>query len=149
MKKLHGKIHCALQTSGFAAEEVFEKVLSACDYVLFDLKLFDEEKHKKYCGENNRLILENYKLLSKSGKEFITRVPLISTVTDTEENIASIAAFMSSLSVKKVELLPYNKLTGSKYSSLLRKYGPSFDEAVPVSPREDIFRSFGISARVL
>ncbi len=148
MELLRGKIHCALQTSAFAPEETFKKVLSLTDLVLCDLKLFDEEKHKLFCGASNKPVLNNYKILAESGKDFITRIPLIPGVTDTEENLSSIASFMSDLQVKKVELLPYNKLTGSKYSPLLRKYVPPFDEKKEVSFRTEIFGSYGIETKI-
>lgn len=149
MRLLRGKVHCALQTSGYADEDVFKKVLEECDYVLFDLKLFDEEEHKKYCGKSNDKILRNYELLVASGKDFITRIPMIPGVTDTEKNIRALAGFMSELGVKKAELLPYNKLTGSKYSSVMREYTPSFDGSKEVNFRTETFLPFGIETKVL
>ena len=149
MRSLRGEVHCALQTSGYADEDVFKSVLAECDYVLYDLKLFDKEEHEKYCGKSNDKILRNYELLAASGKEFITRIPLIPGVTDTEKNLSAIASFMRENGTKKAELLPYNKLTGSKYSVLLRKYEPSFTETKDVSFRTEIFLSCGIETRIL
>ena len=68
-------------------------------------------------------------------------------MTDTEENLASIASFMQSCGVNYVEVLPYNKLTGSKYSSLLRTYAPAFDEARACNIGYEIFQSHGITVR--
>ncbi|MBQ5926473.1 MAG: glycyl-radical enzyme activating protein, partial [Clostridia bacterium] len=106
-------VSVALQTSGYAERETFEKALSVCDYVLFDLKVMDEEGHRRYCGVSYRKIKENYRLLAESGKKFVTRVPLIPGVTDTKENLTAIAEFMRENGVGYVEVLPYNKLAGS------------------------------------
>ncbi len=146
---LRPKVHCALQTSGCAAEETFQKVLACCNFVLYDLKLMDKNQHVRYCGVDNELILKNYETLASSGKDFVTRLPLIPGVTDTEDNITAVASFMQRLSVDKIELLPYNKLTGSKYSSLMRKYTPSFDGNIAPSPRVKIFTGRGIQVKVL
>ncbi|MBQ8345065.1 MAG: glycyl-radical enzyme activating protein, partial [Clostridia bacterium] len=40
----------ALQTTGYAPSATFERALSVCDYVLYDLKLMDPAAHKAVCG---------------------------------------------------------------------------------------------------
>ena len=144
---LRKKVHRALQTCGYTDAEKFKKLLLECDFVLYDLKLMDEKSHTEYCGAGNVLILENYRTLVNSGVPFVTRIPLIPSVTDTEENLEAIAKFISRLGVKYVELLPYNKMAGSKYGGLLREYTPNFNEAKEVYFGENIFSSFGIEAK--
>ena len=146
---LEGQLHRAVQTSGFAPEEVFGRVLSCCDYVLFDLKLMDEEKHRYYCGQSNEPILKNYRTLAQSGKDFITRIPLIPTVNDTVENLTKTAELMAELDVHRVELLPYHKLTGSKYAMTGRVYAPEFDENILPQPHLEIFEKYNIEVSVL
>ena len=41
------QIHCAIETSGYASEDVFRKVLENVDFVLFDCKHTNDELHKK------------------------------------------------------------------------------------------------------
>ena len=149
MKMLRGKTNRALQTCGFADSEAFLRVLEETDFVLYDLKHMNSEIHKHYTGVGNEQILENYKLLVKSGKEFITRIPLIPTVNDTEENIRETAIFMSNLGVNKIELLPYNKMAGSKYLLMGRKYTTDFDGDVTPQPRIEIFKQYGIEVKIL
>ena len=144
---LEGKVHRALQTSGFAPEKDFSRALMLTDYVLFDLKIMDSKMHEKFCGADNTLIHENYKTLVQSGKPFVTRIPLIPTVTDTEENLEAIAAFISTLGVNYVEVLPYNRLAGSKYPGLLREYSPGFAPDRPSHTGEAIFARYGITAK--
>lgn len=140
------KVNRAVQTCGFAPSEVFESVLEACDYMLFDLKLANSDLHKRYTGVPNERILQNFATLSSSGKKFVVRVPMIPTVIDTEENIRGICEILLKNGVKYVELLPYNKLAGAKYSLVDREYMPSFDACAESNMRFDIFAEYGIKA---
>ncbi len=144
---LEGRTNRAVQTCGFCQPKIFEQVLANCDYMLFDIKLVDDAMHQKYTGVSNELILENFRTLAASGKAFVIRTPLIPSVSDTEENIEAIAALLEQSGVKYIELLPYNKMAGSKYRLVGREYEPSFDANVPVSIRTDIFNEYGIEAR--
>lgn len=146
---LDGKTNRAVQTCGYCSAAVFDRVLEACDYMLFDVKLVDGAMHKKYTGVSNALILENLRRLAKSGKAFVIRTPLIPTVTDTEENMRGIAELLSENGVKYIELLPYNKMAGSKYKLVGREYEPSFDGSIPVSIRTEIFAEYGIEAKII
>jgi pyruvate-formate lyase-activating enzyme len=50
------------------------------------------------------------------------RVPLIPGITDTEENLYAITAFMREVGLGSVALLPYNTSAGAKYEWLDRAY---------------------------
>jgi pyruvate formate lyase activating enzyme len=109
----------ALDTSGFASWEVLERIARKCDLVLYDLKIMDDVKHKKYTGVSNRLILDNLKKLASAGKEIWVRVPIIPGVNDDEKNIQSMARFLRPLpNIKRVSLLPYHKGGCEKYINL-------------------------------
>lgn len=105
-------LHKALQTSGYAPQEIFGRVLEHMDYVLFDMKLADPEEHRFYTGVDNGPILKNYQLLLESGKPHVVRVPLIPGVTDREENLRKIGQLTKD---SHVELMRYNPLAGAKY----------------------------------
>ena len=146
---LCSKLHRAVQTSGYAHESVFRQVLDRADYFLFDLKIYHDEKHKKYTGVSNEQIHKNFRALAKSGKDFVVRIPLIPTVTDTAENIRGLCGLMAENGVKYAELMPYNKMAGGKYKMLLREYSPDFDGKAQVNFRRDIFESLGIETYIL
>jgi len=114
-----GRIHKALQTSGYADPEVYRRVVDKFDYIMQDIKLVDEEQHIKYTGVSNQKILQNIAYLKTSGKEFLFRVPMIPGITDTEENLAAIAKLTEGY---PVEYLKYNDLAGAKYEMLGMKY---------------------------
>lgn len=143
---LEGKTNRAVQTCGYCSPSVFDKVLKNCDYMLFDIKLVDEELSKRYTGVSSAPILQNFRTLASSGKKFVIRTPLIPGVTDTEENINAIARLLAENGVKYIELLPYNKMAGSKYRLAGKDFDPSFDETVPVVIRTEIFNQYGIEA---
>lgn len=146
---LRGKTNVALQTSGYAPTEVFERVIAACDFVLYDLKLMDGTLHQTYTGVDNATILENYSRLVKSGVKFCTRLPLIPGVSDTEANIRATASFLKKHGVGDIELLPYNKMAGGKYGMLGREYRPAFDTERNPRFREEIFHQYGIEVKIL
>lgn len=143
------KLHKAIQTTGFCDKNTFEDILSLCDYVLYDLKHMDSKIHEKYTGVSNTQILENYRTLAASGKEFITRIPLIPGVNDTEENITAVCEFLAENNVNKIELLPYNKAAGAKYKLVGRKYVVDFDPTADPTVQTGIFEKYNIEVKVL
>ena len=108
-------IHTAIQTSGYADEETYKRVVSKFDFVMQDIKLVDEDAHIRYTGVSNEKILKNIGWLKKSGKEFLFRVPMIPGITDTKENSEAIASITQGY---PVEYLPYNNMAGAKYKML-------------------------------
>lgn len=62
-------------------------MLPFLDLVMFDIKIFDEEAHRRWTGVSNRQILENAKKVAASGKPYLVRTPVIPGVNDTEEEI--------------------------------------------------------------
>ena len=149
LQRLEHIVNRAVQTCGFASEMVFRDVLKCCDYMLFDLKHMDPQKHFYYCGQDNTQILNNYRILAVSGKPFITRIPLIPTVNDTEQNIIATAKMLQELHVHEIEILPYHCLTGSKYTLAGRVYQPEFDEHTVPNPHLDIFEHYEIEVKIL
>lgn len=143
---LEGKTNRAVQTCGYCSPSVFAKVLDNCDYMLFDIKLVDEALHKRYTGVSNSAILQNFRTLVSSERKFVIRMPLIPTVTDTEENIEAVACLLEQNGINYIELLPYNKMAGSKYRLAGKVYKPSFDESIPVTIRTELFAKHGIKA---
>ena len=97
-------------------------MLEHTDLVLYDIKHMDPAKHKELTGVDNRLILENARMIAAMGKPMIIRVPLIPGHNDSQENIKALAEFMLSLGLKRVDLLPYHSLGKIKYQRLGMEY---------------------------
>lgn len=149
MELLHGKIPLAIQTSGYCENEKFKNILKLADYILFDLKLIDRERHILYTGVDNRPILRNFGTLCACGVPYVVRVPLIPSVTDTAENIESIARLMKENGADYVELLPYNKMAGAKYSLSGREYKPTFDGNAEIKTHTEIFDNYSIKVKIM
>jgi pyruvate formate lyase activating enzyme len=115
-------IHTALDTSGFVKPEILKKVLEHTNLVLYDIKHMDPAKHKELTGVDNRLILDNARMIAAMGKPMIIRLPLIPGHNDSTENLKALAEFMLSLGLKKVDLLPYHSLGKIKYQRLGMEY---------------------------
>jgi len=146
---LEGKLHRAIQTSGFGAPQQFEETLKHCELVLFDVKLLDAEKFSYWCGGDISPILTNFRTLCASKVPFTVRVPLIPTVTDTAENLEAIAALLEQNGIEYVELLPYNRFAGGKYAFAGKVYDPGFNEDISPQIRGEIWNNHGIEVRVL
>jgi pyruvate formate lyase activating enzyme len=109
-------INTAVDTSGYTPFENIEKIYDSTDLFLFDLKIFDDEKHIKFTDVSNKLILSNIKKLTDIGNKTIVRIPLIPGITDTNKNLLEVSRFVSTLkNIKQIDLLPYNKISESKY----------------------------------
>ena len=148
-KRLKGKVHVAIETSGYADGEKFRELLGYVDLVMFDLKIIDKKLFREYIGTDNDRILENFGILAESGVKFIPRTPLIPGVTDTPENLNAIAELVAKTNADHVELLPYNKMAGSKYKMLNKNYNPKFDETKTLNVATEIFEKYGIKTKVM
>ncbi|NOY50734.1 MAG: glycyl-radical enzyme activating protein [Chlorobi bacterium] len=128
------KIHRCLDTTGFARRELFEKFVENTDLFLFDLKLVDRGKHLKFTGRDNKIIISNLKYLSKINKEIIIRIPFIKGVNNSIKDINEMAALITSLPNKplEIDILPYHDIAKIKY----QKLGDNYDEGKMSSPDE-------------
>lgn len=132
-------IHTCIETSGYAAESALRQVLPYTDFVLYDLKYLNSEKHRQYTGKPNSLILSNAKIMAASGVETLFRMPLIPGINDSLQNIKETADFLHGLgnNALRIELMPYHRLGKGKYESLDRQYRLSG----LLSPEPDIVES--------
>lgn len=111
------QIHRAIDTTGHATYETLMSIAGHTDLFLFDLKMMDSDKHKKYTGVSNRLILDNLSHLARQGADIIIRIPLIPGVNDDAENLDRTGSFLQRLpAVTKVDILPYHDFQKSKYN---------------------------------
>ena len=117
-------IGTAMESMGCAKWEAIGGILPYLDHYLMDIKHMDSEKHKRFTGKGNELMLENAKKIAASGQTFLSiRVPVIPTFNDTPEEIRAIARFADALpGVEEIYLLPYHRLGQDKYAGLGRVY---------------------------
>ena len=107
--------------------ETVEKVLPWLDHLYCDIKLMDDSTHVQHTGISNAGIFENLARTAdaRPSLPITVRTPLIPGITDTDENIRSIAAWLAAhVPGATYELLNYNPLAESKFQQLSRTYLP-------------------------
>ncbi len=135
-------VSTAVDTCGYVSRESIAKTIPFCDLYLYDIKCADPDLHKKNTGADNKLIIDNLKFLSKSGKRIWIRVPVIPGVNDSLEEITDIASVVRDCGgIEKVTLMPYHTLGKSKYETL--GYKQAYDSDKGVS-KEDLKRLSGV-----
>lgn len=115
-------LHIALDTTGFAAWSKLSKIMPYVDLFLYDLKYYDSKRHLKLTGVDNTVILANLERLKKHGKEIEVRMPIIPGYTDDRADVQRRIAFVRSLGIERMTLLPYNAAAGSKYRIIGKEY---------------------------
>jgi len=112
-------VNTALETCGYTESELFEMILPFVDTFLYDIKESDPALHVKYTGVDNKLIMENLRLIAGHGKSIILRCPIIPGINDRADHFEQLA-LMSKLypCIEGVEIMPYHKLGVSKNTRL-------------------------------
>ena len=147
------KLHRTVDTCGFTDTKILLKVAEHTDLFLFDLKLMDAKKHKKWTGVNNKIILENLKVLAEQGANINIRIPLIRNVNADFNCLSQMAEFIAKLPGKKpnVNLLPYHNIAANKYTKLGSVY-KGLNMAEPTEEEQtraiSIFKKSGIIAEI-
>lgn len=143
-------VHKAIETCGYCEPEVFRQIIDKLDYIIMDIKIADSGLHRRYTGVGNELIMHNLEQLKASGKPYLVRIPVIPGVNDTEENYAATARLLqNSPNLERVELLPYHKTAGAKYSMVNREYTPDFDTLATPNLDASIFAKYGVSCTIM
>ncbi|MBN1803470.1 MAG: glycyl-radical enzyme activating protein [Candidatus Lokiarchaeota archaeon] len=118
-------ISTALDTCGYASQQIYEKLMPYVDIVLLDLKVFDSDKHEQFTGVPNQTILRNAEWISdyvnQHGKKIWIRTPLIPNYTATDDNVRKIGEFIVN-NLKNIpeqwDLLSFNKMCEASYFRL-------------------------------
>ena len=146
-------LHRVVDTAGIAPVETILEVAKHTDLFLFDLKMMDSSRHKKWTGANNEIILGNLTALAEAGARIIIRIPVIKGVNHDSENIEQTARFVAGLpgDAKTVNLLAYHNIAANKFLKL----GEAYDEAGMSEPDSAVlkrivatFAGHGVTATV-
>jgi pyruvate formate lyase activating enzyme len=169
LKRLKSEnIHTAVDTSGIMPFEYYERIYKYTDLFLYDIKLFDEYKHKIFTGCSNDIIIDNLKKLaalysntdiktsfesiltdknksnlynnSDTNRGINIRLPIIEGVNADDDHINSIIKLISGLGIKSINLLPYHNISEHKYKNLNKQYqGDGMD--VPSEEKMNSFKN--------
>ena len=125
VKALHREgVDVTIDTCGQAPWSSYEAIMPYVHTWLYDVKVMDEEKHKKYIGMSNKVILDNLKGLAKGGARLYIRIPTVKEVNGDHESMQAIIDFLKENDVRppQVNLLPYHSTGSHKYGKLGREY---------------------------
>jgi pyruvate formate lyase activating enzyme len=116
-------IHTTLDTTGYAAANIFKSIIPIVDLFLYDLKFIDDSLHQKYTGVSNENILKNFHTLIGNQKPIIIRFPVIPGITDDKLNIEALLSYIARIqtSLLGIDLLPFHKIAGHKYTKLQKE----------------------------
>ena len=96
-------------------------MLEYVDLVLYDVKHIDDEKHKRYTGVSNQLIISNLKNILKIKQDILIRVPVVPGFNDAD--IKMIEEFVGSIkNGAGIEYINYHEYGKFKYRLLGRNY---------------------------
>lgn len=118
-------ISIVVDTCGYVPYDNFERINKKVSMYLYDLKHADSEKHKKFTGVDNKLILENLRKLSEAGVRINLRIPLIDGVNTDDESVEGFLEIAKKVNLFKVNLLPYHDMGKDKYRRLEMAYDES------------------------
>jgi pyruvate formate lyase activating enzyme len=147
------ELHTALDTSGFASWEVFERILPDTSLVLYDLKHTDPALHLKYTGAPLAPILRNLERLAERGIPIWLRVPVVPGINDDEDNFRRVAELAARLTnVRQVNLLAYHPTAAGKYERMGRTYRLSETCApgeIQMNQLAGLLRSYGLEVKIV
>ena len=115
-------IRSAVETTGCAAPERFERFLPLPDLFLFDFKHYDRKIHREGTGMYNDVIVGNLRAVVRAGKPVIARIPVIPHFNTGIRHARGLAAALADIGVRDVHLLPFHQFGEKKYEELGLEY---------------------------
>ena len=141
-------IHTAIETSGYAPDEVFDEMRKTVRLVMMDWKVSDPEAFRFWTGVSQEPVRAHLEALCAGETPFIVRMPVIPGVNDRKEHFATVADIIQGApKLIRVELLPYQKAAGAKYAMVGMEYRPGFDESPVPRMFPEVFEQRGIRVR--
>lgn len=105
-------INVCIETNGSSSKlrELSENI----DYLIIDLKHFDDDEHKKWVGASNRSVKENIEYFLESGRQLHIRIPVINGVN---ADPAGFADYFRQLDTRNAvfEFLAYHEFGKDKW----------------------------------
>jgi len=137
-------IHTCVESALLCKRETLDMILPLCDFFITDIKAMDDEVHKKYTGQSNKVILENIKYVASKNIPLIIRIPVIPGVNDNDENMDATADFiLNELNNRpvQIQLLRFKKLGEEKYKTIGLEYRMT-DTNVEREAFEEVIKGF-------
>lgn len=134
------KIHVVIETAGNVLPEIMIEAVKYTDLFLYDIKIWDDMKHREYCKCTNKRIIENLHVLKNENANVQVRIPVIPTINDDENEIIHIVENIKKIGFCIPELLIFNTFGAFKYDALDRIY--QFINTKKITPEKmDFFKN--------
>ncbi|GIH95113.1 pyruvate formate-lyase-activating protein [Planobispora siamensis] len=144
-------LHTALDTSGFLGHRATDAMLADADLVLLDIKSWDPQIYRRVTGNDLAPTLRFARRLAELERPTWVRFVLVPGLTDQEENVDGLAAFVATLpNVEHVDVLPYHRMAEGKYAKLGLRYPLPDVEPPDAALLERVhaqFRAHGLDSR--
>ena len=142
-KRLHEEgINTALDSNGRLLNHEVEELLDLTDYLLLDVKHFNDEWHHKLTGVSNSSVFKVAAHRESTGKPMWLRYVLVPGWSDQEEHLHALGKhFQHYKSIEKIEIQPYHLLGVHKWEALGMDY---MLKDVPTPSKEIIKKTVGI-----
>lgn len=143
-------INTIVETSGMGQWQNLENIAEYTDMFYYDIKCMNSERHIKYTGADNGIILANLRKLAVSS-DITLRVPLIPGLNDSIDDIKEIYSLAVELNIKNIHLLRYNTSAPAKYQwldipyqlgDLQRQSDGYIDKLIEIAPNEIVITVF-------
>lgn len=117
------KIHTAIDTSGIGNLEDAKRLLKVTDLVICDIKYPSDEGYIEKFGGTLSAVREFLDETEKFGNELWIRHVVVPGLTDGEETVREVIRIaMQYENLTKIELLPYSRLSVTKYEQMGLEY---------------------------
>jgi pyruvate formate lyase activating enzyme len=131
-------IHTAVETCCNVPWESIEPSLPFIDWILFDLKQTDNQKHLRWTSRGSSLILDNARRLAESFKgRLMFRMPVIPGFNDDDLSVHKISDFIKSIGKDEINILPAHHLGKEKYKLVGKGY---YTEDLKTPSNADLLR---------
>ena len=143
-------VHTAVETNGYLGSRLTDEELNQLDLVLLGIKTWGSQRHRDLTGKDIGPTLDFAKRLAQLKKPVWIRFVLVPGLTEDDESLRSIAAFVAELgNVERVEVLPFHQMGRFKWQKLGLNY--TLNDAQPPRPEQveracEIFRRVGLKA---
>lgn len=115
-------IHVAIETCGYVDKEIFKRLIPQIDFVQYDFKHYDRNKHKEGTGVYNDLIIDNFNWLKGSGVKYLVRIPVIPNFNSSLDDAYNFVLKFKELGINEVQLLPFHQFGEKKYEMMNKEY---------------------------
>jgi pyruvate formate lyase activating enzyme len=144
-------VHTAIETTGYAAEPIFGRILGLVDLLIIDVKHWDPTLHREWTTVGNELPLRNLATAIAAGGQVLVRIPVIPGVNASLDDAVEFCRLLAPMGVRDVQLLPFHQFGERKYELLGWDYRMA---GVPPLHEEDLaaymatFAECGVNAYV-